>query len=184
MKSNKALRRLAKIEAIISDVSKRYSASAAHVQAALKGAKVAFAVLKEAVSSDTSSGPVKKPLVKASGPKTTPEPAKTKRKLSPAGKRANQETVRRRGAQKRATAKADQATKKAAPARKKAAVAPAAMMAKRSAPIKNPAKKIAAKKTGPAPMLNTSAPAQTAPAPVQTATELAAPGPMPAPPRV
>src|SRR6202021_2288085 len=50
MKANKALKRLAKIEALISDVAKRYSSGAANVRKALQDAKAAVAHLRAAGS--------------------------------------------------------------------------------------------------------------------------------------
>ena len=64
MKANKALKRLAKIEALISDVTERYSKGAVEVRKALQDAKVAFARVKVAVSSQASSKPAKNPAAK------------------------------------------------------------------------------------------------------------------------
>jgi hypothetical protein len=91
MKANKALKRLAKIEALMSDVTERYSASAPHVRELLQDAKAAVTRAKEAVSLRTSSGTAKNPAVKHSAPmsKATPEPSKPKRKLSAAVRAAN-----------------------------------------------------------------------------------------------
>src|ERR1700733_13983037 len=109
MKANKALKRLAKIEALISDVSERYSAGAHHVREALHEAKAAVARVKTAVTSQATSGMAK----------TSKAPAK-KRRLSAAGRKAIQEAARRRWADERtATAKADRPVRNAAPARKK-----------------------------------------------------------------
>ena len=145
MKTNKALKRLAKIEALISDVTERYS-SAPHIRETLQDAKAAVTRAKAAVSLQASSGTAKTPPVKHSKQtsKATPKPEKPKRRLSAAGRKAIIAATRKRWALKRAeAAKAQRAAKKAAPARKKAAV-----------------KKAAAKKT--------------APAAVQAATEAAA----------
>jgi colicin import membrane protein len=129
MKANKALKRLAKIEASMSNVAARYSASEPHTQEVLQDAKAAVARAREAVQA--SSRAVK-------------NPAKPKRKLSAA--------PRRRRAQKRAAAgQAGRAAKKAAPVRKKAAVKKAAVKAlaakKKRAPIKAAVTKTAAKPT-------------------------------------
>lgn len=85
MKAKKALKRLAKIEALMSDVTERYSASATHVREVLQDAKAAVIRAKEAVS-----GTAKHPPVKQSEPtsKATPEPSKPKRELSAAGRKA------------------------------------------------------------------------------------------------
>ena len=90
MKANKALRRLAKIEALISDVAERYS-SAPHIRKVLQDAKAAVTRAKEAVSLQASSGTAKNPPMKRSKPPSnaTPELSKPKRKLSAAGRAAN-----------------------------------------------------------------------------------------------
>jgi len=90
MKANKALKRLAKIEALISDVTERYSASAPHIREVLQDAKAAVTRAKESVSLQASSGTAKNPAVKHSAPtsRATPEPPKPKRKLSAAGRKA------------------------------------------------------------------------------------------------
>src|SRR5271169_4570794 len=82
MKSNKALKRLAKIEALISDVSERYSSSALHIREALQEAKAAFARVKEAVSLHASSKTAKKKAVKkraAKIPKTATQSSPVKK---------------------------------------------------------------------------------------------------------
>ena len=170
MKTNKVLKRLAKIEALISDVTERYSSGALHIREALHDAKDAVARVKAAVRSQAASGTAK----------TAKAPAKQKRRLSVAGRKAIQDAARRRWAQKRATtANANRAAKKAAPARKKTAVkkaavkAPAAKTSKKSAPIKKAAKKAAAKKTAPASVQKAPTPVP-APAPVRAATRAAA----------
>ena len=50
MKANKALKRLAKIEMLMSDVTERYSASAPHIREVLQDAKAAVTRAKEAHS--------------------------------------------------------------------------------------------------------------------------------------
>ena len=90
MKSNKILKRIAKIEALMSKVTERSSASAPHVRELLRDAKAAITRAKKAVSLQASSGAAKKGPVKHSEPtsKATPEPSKPKRKLSAAGRKA------------------------------------------------------------------------------------------------
>jgi hypothetical protein len=63
MKANKALKRLAKIEAWMSDVMERYSASAPDLRKVLQDAKAAVARAKEAVGLQAPSG--KKAAAKA-----------------------------------------------------------------------------------------------------------------------
>lgn len=66
MKANKALKRLAKIETLMSDVAERFSASAPHLREALKDLKAAVLSVKEAVKVQTSSAaPKKAPSKKA-----------------------------------------------------------------------------------------------------------------------
>jgi hypothetical protein len=90
MKTNKALKRLAKIEALISKVTERSSASAPHIRELLRDAKAAVTRAKEAVSLQASSGTAKNPPVEHSEPtsKAKREPSKPKRKLSAAGRTA------------------------------------------------------------------------------------------------
>jgi 1,4-alpha-glucan branching enzyme len=134
MKVNKALKRLAKIEAVMSNVAARYSPSAPQTREALQDAKAAVVRAKEAVEAFF---------------RTAKNAAKPKRKRSAA--------PRRRRVQKRAAvAQAGGAAKKAAPVRKKAAVkktavkAPAARTTKKRAPIKKAVKKTTAKPMAPA----------------------------------
>ena len=132
MKANKARKRLAKIEALISDVAERYS-NAPHIREALQDAKAAVTRAKEVVGLPTSSGKAKNPTVKHSKPalRAKPEPSKPKRRLSAAGRKAIIAATKERWALKRAEpAKAARTTtrkpaKKAAKAPKQA-VAPTA----------------------------------------------------------
>src|SRR5579862_7773985 len=98
MKANKALKRLAKIETLMSDVAERFSASAPHLREALKDLKAAALSVKEAVKVQTSSAAAKK---------------KSPKKAARAGKK---------GAGKKAAARVSKAktAKKRAPARKAA----------------------------------------------------------------
>jgi hypothetical protein len=169
MKANKALKRLAKIEALMSDVTERYSASAPHIRQVLEDAREAITQAKEAVSLQASTGTAKNARVKDSKPplKATPEPSKPKRKLSAAGRKAIIAATKKRWALKRAEAAkaqlrtAKKAAKKKAATKKAALKAPPAKAAKKRAPVK----KSAARK---------SAATKTAPAPTQTGTEAAA----------
>jgi hypothetical protein len=148
MKANKALKRLAKIEALMSAVMERYS-SAPHIREVLQDAKAAVTRAKEALSLQASSGTAKNPAVKHSKPpsKATPEPSKPKRKLSAAGRQAIIAATKKRWALKRAeAATAQSAGKKAVPARKKAAVKKVTV----KAPTKAAKKVTATKKTAPA----------------------------------
>jgi hypothetical protein len=75
--------RTAKIEALISEVTERSSASAPHIRQLLRDAKAAVIRAKEAVSLQASSGMAKNPPAKgAKHPsKATPEPSIPKRSL-------------------------------------------------------------------------------------------------------
>ena len=123
MKAKKVLKRLAKIEALVAEVTERSSASAPHIQELLRDAKAAITRAKKAVSLEVSFGAAKNPPAKgAKHPsKATPEPSKPKRKLSAAGRRAISEATKKRWAAKRAAAKPEPAVakkvvkKKAAP---------------------------------------------------------------------
>lgn len=145
MKVNKALKRLAKIETLISDVTERYSASASQIRDGLEDAKAAIVRAKEAVQA--SSGIAKKSPVKHSQPlsKTRPEPSRPKRKLSAAGRKAISEATKRRWAAKKAAAKAGPSiASKATPTKaavKKAASLKAEKVSARTAATKAPAKK-------------------------------------------
>ena len=90
MKTNKALKRLAKIEALISKVTERSSASAPHIRELLRDAKAAVTRAKEAVSLQKSAGKAKNPPVEHSEPpsKAKPEPSEPKRQLREAGRKA------------------------------------------------------------------------------------------------
>jgi DNA-binding protein HU-beta len=92
MKANKALKRLAKIESLMSDVAERFSASAPHLREALKDLKAAMLSVKEAVKVQAS------PAAKKATPK----------KAARAGKNA----VAKKAARKRAPLR--KAAKKAA----------------------------------------------------------------------
>jgi hypothetical protein len=94
MKATKALKRLAKIEALISDVMERYSSSALHIREALQDAKAAFVRVKEAVSSQASSGTAKKKAAVKKAAVKTPT-ATTAKKSAPIKK-----AVKKRSAKK------------------------------------------------------------------------------------
>jgi hypothetical protein len=150
MKANKILKRIAKIEALMSKVTERSSGSAPYVQELLRDAKAAVIRAKEAVQA--SSGATRNPPAKGAKPsaKATPEPSKPKRRLSAAGRKAISEATKKRWAAKRAAAKkATSPVTKMAVAKKvtakkatpmKAGKAPALKVAKKA-----PARKVAVK---------------------------------------
>jgi ribonuclease E len=82
MNANKALKRLAKIEALVSDVARRFSASAPHVGDVLKDLKAAVGRVTEAVRTEVSSLTAKKKAAAAPKKKTAKKkaakPAKVK----------------------------------------------------------------------------------------------------------
>jgi hypothetical protein len=140
MKAKKALKRLAKIEALMSNVTKRYSASAPDTRKVLQDAKAAVTRAMEAVGLQASTGTAKRPPVQHSKrpSKVTPELSKPKRKLSAAGRKAISDAAKKRWAAKRAE------TERPEPAvAKKAAVKEAVA---KTAPVKVAVKKAAARK--------------------------------------
>ena len=117
MKANKALKRLAKIEALTSDVAKRFSAHAPHMREVFEDLKAAVDRVKEAVRVQASSGTAKKKVA----------PLKT----APVAKKAA--PVRKKAAVRKAAVKAPTAktAKKRAPVKKVAK----RKAAKRKAPV-------------------------------------------------
>ncbi|MBK5293690.1 MAG: hypothetical protein JJE04_18680 [Acidobacteriia bacterium] len=103
MKTSKALKRLAKIEAAIADVTERFSASGPQIRALFKDLKAAAARAKEAVSLQPSSKPAKKAAKKAasarkkSAPKKTPVNARVKAagKSKPARQNVKKKAVKK-----------------------------------------------------------------------------------------
>src|ERR1035437_8030087 len=178
MKANKVLKRIAKIETLISKVTERSSASAPHIRELLRDAKAAVTRAKKAVSLQASSGTAKNRPVKHSEPssKTTPELSKPKRKLSAAGRKAIVAATKKRWAIR--AAKQEEKPEPAVPkkvrpkktARMKTAVkAPPATTAKDT--VKKAAPTVAVKKPAP----KKSAPAKTAKALVKKAAKKSAP---------
>jgi hypothetical protein len=106
MRTNKALKRLAKIERLISNVTERHSTSAPHIRELLQDAKAAINRAKEALSSPASHGTPKRTQVERSEPTSiaTSEAPKPKRKLSAAGRANIVAATKRRWALKRAEA--------------------------------------------------------------------------------
>ena len=107
MKANKALKRLAKIETLMSDVAERFSASAPHLREALKDLKAAVLSVKEAVKVQASSAatPKKVPHKKAArarkkaAVKTAAAPkVKAAKKRSPVRKAAKKTPPKRAAA--------------------------------------------------------------------------------------
>ena len=140
MKAKKVLKRIAKIEALISEVTEQSSQSALNVRELLRDAKAAVIQAKEAVQA--SSGTATNPPSKGAKPsaKATPEPSRPKRRLSAAGRKAISEATKKRWAATRAAAAkaAPALTKKAAVKKtvaKKAAVKTATKKAA-NAPVK------------------------------------------------
>lgn len=87
MKANKALKRLAKIEALLSDVAVRYSPGEPHAQKVLQDANAAVARAREALSLQaSSSGTAKNPPAKHSKPPSKAGAKKTSSKKTAAAK--------------------------------------------------------------------------------------------------
>ena len=128
MKSSKILKRIAKIEALMSKLTERSSVSAPDIQELLRNAKAAITRAKKAVSLQASPGVAKNsPAKSAKHPsKATREPSKPKRKLSADGRKAIVAATKKRWAAFHAamqTGKPEPAVpKKARTARKKSAM--------------------------------------------------------------
>src|SRR5208283_2591088 len=90
MKNRKAVKRLAKIEGLLSDLIERYSSISAYTREALQDAKAAVENAKTVVESQSSSGPAKKAQVRDSTPpsKPTSESSGPKAKRFEADKKA------------------------------------------------------------------------------------------------
>ncbi|MDP8990302.1 MAG: hypothetical protein M3N41_09535 [Acidobacteriota bacterium] len=97
MKANKALKRLAKIETLMSDVAERFSASAPHLREALKDLKAAVLSVKEAVKVQTSTAPKKASPKKAA---RAAKKAAVKKAAAPKAKAAKKRAPRRKAAKK------------------------------------------------------------------------------------
>lgn len=101
MKANKALKRLAKIEALVSDVTRRFSDNAPHVTDVLKDLKGAVARVKEAVNAHVSSLAAKKKAAPASKKKTARRKAVKTSKVKASKAKAPKKVARvKRGAKK------------------------------------------------------------------------------------
>ncbi len=98
MKANKALKRLAKIETLMSDVAERFSASAPHLREALKDLKAAVLSVKEAVKVQASSAAPKKALHKKAA--RAQKKAVVKKAAAPQVKAAKKRTPVRKAAKK------------------------------------------------------------------------------------
>jgi hypothetical protein len=145
MKANKALKRLTKIDASLSDLIDRYAASERRVKELLHDAKASVLRAKEAVSLQISTRTATKPHVRHIEQPPLQATSKPKRKLSAAGRKAIIAAMKKRWALKRAEAeKAKSAVAKKNAAKKvvakKAAVKAApATAARGSAPVKKAA---------------------------------------------
>jgi len=119
MKANKALKRLSKIEKLMSDVAKRFSAHTPDVRGAFDNLKAAFGGVKEAVEAQASSLTAKKKATRNGTAKADKASAGS---TKAAAKKATAKAPAAKGAKRRAPA-----TKAAKPATvpKKAASAAA-----------------------------------------------------------
>ena len=98
MKANKALKRLAKIEALMSDVAERFSASAPHLREALKDLRAAVLSVKEAVKVQASAPTAKKTLSTRAA--RSRKRAAVKKAAAPKAKVAKKRTPARKVAKK------------------------------------------------------------------------------------
>ena len=105
MKANKALKRVGKIEALVSDVARRFSASAPHVSDVLKDLKAAVSRVKEAVSAEVSSRTAKKKAAPAAKKKTAKKKAAKASKVKTAKAKAPKKVARVKRAAKKSAAK-------------------------------------------------------------------------------
>jgi 1,2-phenylacetyl-CoA epoxidase PaaB subunit len=92
MKADKTLKRLTKIEELMSDVTKRYSAGAPSIREALQDAKDAVTRAKDAVSLHVSSG---------AATKSTAGPPNARRKLIAAETPVKKQAPKKGGLKKR-----------------------------------------------------------------------------------
>ena len=97
MKANKALKRLAKIEASMSDVAKRFSVSAPHIQGVLKDLKAAIVRVKEAVTAHTASSAAKKKAATSKASRTEKKAAPARKKSAVKGKSGSEVPHRKAG---------------------------------------------------------------------------------------
>ncbi len=87
MKAKKAVKRLTKVEVLLSDVIEQYAAGQNGVRELLGSAKQSVVQAKETMNSQASSGAGKKPPVKAQEPKSRGLTAEGRKKLSLAAKK-------------------------------------------------------------------------------------------------
>ena len=109
MKANKALKRLTKIKALISDVTKRYSASAPNLRDVLQYAEDAVTRAKEAVGLEVSST-AKGRAKGASAKKAIPVQKRVvvkKAVVAPTAQTAKNSTPAKKAAKKRTLKKAE-----------------------------------------------------------------------------
>ncbi len=133
MKTNKALKRLTKIEALMADVTDRYSTGASHIQEALQHAKAAVVRAKDVVSLHVSAV--------ASAAVVAAKVARGGKEAAPARKTAGPKKVA-------AKVPAVKTAKKSAPVKKRAKSAIAKTAPKSAANKKAAIKKTLIKKTG------------------------------------
>ena len=104
MKANKVLKRLAKIEALVSDVAQKFSAGAPQVSGVLKDLKAAVARVKDAVRAHASSRTAKKKAVPARKKAVAKKAAPKKKSLKAPKAKAAKKAVRVKRAVKKAAA--------------------------------------------------------------------------------
>ncbi len=94
MKANKALKRLAKIEASVSDLAKRFLPSAPHIREVLQDAKAAVLRAKEAVLQESAGTAKKKTGAPNAGRPTKKSPPALKKST---GKQVEMKAAARKG---------------------------------------------------------------------------------------
>jgi hypothetical protein len=103
MKANKALKRLAKIERLMSEVAKRFSTSGPHLRETLNDLKAAVARVKEAVTEHAASAAAKKkPVSPGKKAVVAKQVAAKHSKAKAAKKRAPAKKAARKSAAKKA----------------------------------------------------------------------------------
>jgi hypothetical protein len=157
MKANKALKRLTKIEASLSNLIERYAPTEQGVKGLLHDAKTTILRAKKAVSLQASSRTVTSASVKAGKPKRPHLTAESRRRISVGGKKRRKGQATKKASQKitrkkpatpvvKGTTRAKSA--KPAVAKKVAMKHPVRKVAKKAAvkaPVKKVVKKVAAK---------------------------------------
>ena len=106
MKANKALKRLAKMEASVSDLAKRFLPSAPHIREVLQDAKAAVIRAKEAVLQASGAGTTKKKTRAPKAGRTAKRPSALKKTSKKVEVKASTRKAKKRAPVKKAAKKA------------------------------------------------------------------------------